>query len=159
MASTLTTAAVSSTTLILDPSTDCHQRSRWETPPAPDPSTPPPLAIHRPRFVAPLIRRPGRIIYGHGDASQSGGAGRWATDYNGFLWVAPMGGHQSPADSLSRWMTLHEVSGEHNRWRVGGVEELTDEQSLLRIQTEALVQDVEVEESSEMELSEMEYVD
>jgi hypothetical protein len=66
-----------------------------------------------------------------------------------------MGGRQSPADSLSRWMTLHEVTGDHNRWRVGGADDLTDgEHRLLRIQTEALVQDVLVED-----LGEIEYVD
>ena len=65
-----------------------------------------------------------------------------------------MGGRQSSADSLSRWMTLHEVTGDHNRWRVGGVDDLTDEQRLLRIQTEALDQDVLVED-----LREIEYVD
>jgi hypothetical protein len=142
--------------ILVDPSIDCHQRLRWETPP--EPSAPPPLVIHRPRFFVPLIRRPAeRIIYGYGDASQSGAAGHWNTDYNGFMWVVPMGGRQPPTDSLSRWMelsSLHEMAGDHNRWRVGGVVDLTDEQRLLRIQTDALVQDVVVED-----LGEIEYVD
>jgi hypothetical protein len=48
-------------------------------------------------------------------------------------------------------LTSNEMAGDHNRWRIG--DDLTDEQRL-RVQTEALVRDVIVED-----LGEMEYVD
>jgi hypothetical protein len=102
-----------------------------------------------------LIRSPERIIYGYGDASDNAAAGLWYMNSNVFMWRIPMGGRQSPADSLSRWMELSSLAaGDRNRWRVGGVVDLTDEQRLLRIQTDALVQDVIVED-----LGEIEYVD
>jgi hypothetical protein len=141
MTSSLPTVAFQppSSALMLDPCTDCHQRLRWGTPP--DPSTPPPLVIHR--FV-PLIRRPQRIIYGYGDASISGAGGYWNEDSNGFFWRAPMGLHQGPADSLSRWR-----SGQAGY--VPTVEEL-----LRMVQTQALVQDLV---NTTPEVEELEYVD
>jgi hypothetical protein len=88
--------------ILVDPSIDCHQRLRWETPP--EPSAPPPLVSHQQWFV-PVIRRPERIIYGYGDASDNGAAGLWYMNSNVFLWRIPMGLQPSPADSLSRWRT------------------------------------------------------
>jgi hypothetical protein len=113
------------TSLLLDPTTDCHQRSRWEMPQPPEPSAPPPLVIHRPRFsFVPLIRRPERIIYGYGDASQSGAAGHWNNGINVVVWRIPMGVHSSPADSLSRGMTqtaaFAHSDGIVPRWRRQG---------------------------------------
>jgi hypothetical protein len=128
-------------TLVLDPSTDCNQRLRWETPP--DPSTPPPLVIHR-QFV-PLVIRPERIIYGYGDASLSG-AGGFVPDI--FWWRIPMGRQPSPADSLSRWLT-----------QTAAFDQSDAEEEILRrlwSQTEALVHDGL---DGEMDPREIEFVD
>jgi hypothetical protein len=138
MASSTTTTP---STLVLDPSTDCHQRSRWKMPPPPEPSTPPPLVIHR-QFV-PLIIRPGRIIYGYGDASLSG-AGGFVPDI--FWWRIPMGQPTSAADSISRWRTQAAALA-HSDDSLPNVVEL-----LRGLQIQESVQDLE-------ELEELEYVD
>jgi hypothetical protein len=130
--------------LLLDPSTNCHQRSRWES--HPEPSEPPPLVIHRPRFFVPLHRRPERIIYGYGDASGSGGAGY--TDV--FMWRIPMGQPTSAADSISRWRTQTAALAHSDeslpRWRSQGGYAPDVVELLRRLQTQELVQDEELEE-------------
>jgi hypothetical protein len=116
-------------------------------PQPPEASTPPPLVIHQPRFFTPLIRRPERIIYGYGDASQTGAAGHWSSGPNVFLWRIPMGVQSSQADTLSRWRTQAAAlaHSEDSLPRPNVVE------LLRRLQTQESVQDVIVEEFREME--------
>jgi hypothetical protein len=137
-------------TLVLDPSTDCHQRSRWESPQAPyDP--PPPLVerVHQ-TFFPVAVQRPQRVIYGYGDASQRGAGGHWSIGTNVFLWRIPMGMPTSPADTLSRWRT-QTASLAHSDDSLPRPNVL---EFLRRVQTQELVQDL-----ANGEMEELEYVD